>query len=54
MELKDLFNISDEQIAMLERNASDIQKKGNQSDDIVSYDCVCYGSGWCTRGIAND
>ena len=54
MELKDLFNISDEQIAMLERNASDIQKKGNQSNEIVSYGCICCGSGWCTAGIADD
>ena len=54
MELKDLFNISDEQIETLERNASDIQKKGEQSDDVVSYGCICCGSGWCTVGIADD
>ena len=54
MELKDLFNISDEQMATLERNASDIQKKSEQSDDAVSYDCICCGQGWCFTGIAND
>lgn len=54
MELNDLFNISDEQIAMLERNASDIQKKGNQSDDTVSYGCICCGKGLCIMGIAAD
>lgn len=54
MELKDLFNISDEQMATLERNASDIQKKGEQSDDVVSYCCICCGRGICTLGVAND
>ena len=55
MELNDLFNISDEQMATLEKNASDIQKKGEQNEKVVSYACVCCGSGWCAEGvIAND
>lgn len=54
MELNDLFNISDEQMATLEKNASDIQKLDNRNDNIVSYGCICCGKGLCTMGIAAD
>ncbi len=49
MELKGLFNISDEQIAALERKSSDIQKECNQSDDNDTFR-MCYH--FCISGIA--
>ena len=54
MELNDLFNISDEQMATLEKNASDLQRLDNRNDDIVSYGCIGCGKGLCTMGIAAD
>ncbi len=52
MELNDLFNISDEQMATLEKNASDIPKTDNRNDDVESYSCICCSGGICTIGIA--
>ena len=54
MELNDLFNISDEQMATLEKNASDIPKTDNRNDDVESYNCICCSGGLCTWGIAAD
>lgn len=56
MEVKDLFNLSDEAMTLLASKAIEIENENEAKETatVVSYGCVCCGGGWCTTGIAGD
>lgn len=54
MEVKDLFNLNDETMALLASKAIEIENETKEASTVVSYGCVCCGGGWCATGIAGD
>lgn len=48
----DLFNLSAETMMKLEESAASVNK--TEEATVVSYGCICCGSGICCVGIADD
>lgn len=47
-----LFNLSEETMQKLEQSAASVEKI--EEATVVSYGCICCGSGICCAGIADD